>query len=142
MILRAEVVPRHDAAPDQLKRLGAVLRDWSARTLGELAAAHPDADGWIDTDALDDLAAGELPHPALLRLVGGGPGLALRDVTAAVERARATSPLARKVIPAPVARSVSFGLSASGDVCARAVDALRHALQPLGVADVVVNDGE
>lgn len=70
MILRGTILPRADAAPHQLRELGAAIAAWFERTLADLTAAAPDdADGWVDQAALDDLSAGELPRPALLRLI-------------------------------------------------------------------------
>lgn len=141
MILRGEIVPRPDAAPDQCRELGAALRMWFDKMVAEVTAADPDAEAWIDGAALDDLAAGELPSPALLRLVGGESGLSLRHARDAVDEARSVSPLARMTLPTPTARSVPFGMSSSVDVHVRIITALFGSI-PLGIVAEISIDGE
>jgi hypothetical protein len=114
MPLQVEIMPRPDATPDQLKHLASALREWFAAYLKDAATIDPDVDGWIDEAALDDLRAGELPQPTVLRLLKDQPGIRIQDMRDAIESARAMFPLARRTIPSPNARCVALGFSLIG----------------------------
>lgn len=62
MSLLCEVIPRTDATPEELRTLGRAIRAWYQRERGRNGLAH-----YVDTYALDDLLAGELPQPFALR---------------------------------------------------------------------------
>lgn len=91
MTVHGEIVPRPDASPEQCKALAAALERWFAACLAELGRQDADVDGWLDLASLDDLRAGELPQPAVLRLLGGQPGLNAKALRAALDEARAPS---------------------------------------------------
>lgn len=62
MSLLCEVIPRGDSTPQQLRALGGAIRCWYERERGGSGLAN-----YVDTFALDDLLAGELPQPFALR---------------------------------------------------------------------------
>lgn len=141
MPLQVEIMPRPDAAPDQLKQLASALREWFAAYVKDAAAFDPDVDGWIDEAALDDLRAGELPQPTVLRLVKDQPGIRVQDVSATLAWVRSVFPLARRTIPSPTARCVSFGFSLAGTPRQRdhMLESLRHDVPVEYLAQITIN---
>jgi hypothetical protein len=116
-----EILPRQDATPEQLKRLGAALTEWSTRP-GTSGGAT-----WIDRAALEDLLAGELPQPFVLRFLtemksgkpSSGPQALLaapaqmttRQLREALHQAREAYPELARLIPEADSRTVPFGLA-------------------------------
>lgn len=112
MIVNCRIVPRHDAATDQLKALGMALENWFDRFLAGLAGQ--DFEGWIDRDGLKDLIAGELPQPFLLRILPGQPSMKPKEIGDALEDARSAYPLLHRALPPLMSRSVSFTITVAG----------------------------
>jgi hypothetical protein len=141
MPLQGEIVPRPDARPDQLRQLASALQRWFAAYLKDATALDPDVDGWIDEAALDDLRAGELPQPTVLRLLKDQPGIRIQDVSATLDWVRSVFPLARRTIPSPAARCVSFGLSLAGTPRQRdhMLESLRRDVPVEYLAEIIVN---
>jgi hypothetical protein len=104
MTFNCELFPRHDATPDELKRLGTAMKAW----FDDFLEAHPDADGFVAPDALADLRAGELPKPFLLRCLGSTQ-LHAKELKDALERARAEHSLLHRCLPPLHGRCVPFG---------------------------------
>jgi hypothetical protein len=145
-----EVFPRQDATPEQLKRLGAGLTEWSSRT-GKSGGAN-----WIDRAALDDLLAGELPQPFVLRVLtemkGGksssGPQALLaaparmttRQLREALHQARETYPELARLLPQADSRTVPFGLARGSRVDRSQIIAnLRRYISPDLVEEILID---
>jgi hypothetical protein len=149
-----EIVPRQDASPEQLKRLGNAIARWWEDERADAGRANP----WIDTSALGDLLAGELPQPFALRLLTeinhpsafpgqGGPAdapsrMTVRELKEALQKAKETYPQLGQLLPQADARTVYCGLgSHSRSRRERIIDRLRRAIPSELVEDVRV-DGQ
>jgi hypothetical protein len=149
-----EIIPRPDATPEQLKRLGTVLTDWWDL---EGAGATP-AVSWIDRPALDDLLAGELPQPFVLRLLtemnrAGLPHgplayLALparmttQQLREALHKARDFHPQLARSIPQEDSRTIPFGLGNASSEGRRQIIAGLRRIIPAGLVEDILIDGQ
>jgi hypothetical protein len=148
-----EIIPRQDANPEQLKRLGRVLAQWWQDEGKDRARGTQ----WIDQSAVNDLLAGELPQPFALRLLAevnshaeatgdrkkattSAARISTRELYEALERARQVYPQLRRLIPQPDSRTVRVNLGLrSGTERDRLIDTLRLALPAELVEDVLLN---
>jgi hypothetical protein len=139
--LIGQIVPRHNATSDELKRLGKRLSDWWAH---DWAGADPETH-WIDQAALNDLLAGELPQPFGLRILAdagermaAGGQLSAQGLKEAIRRAMAKFPQIAGRIPDVGARAVFFGVVGAGR--AEILDRLREVIPDELVEDVLVEN--
>jgi hypothetical protein len=148
-----EIIPRPDATPEQLKRLGAALAEWWERRGGGTEGGPH----WIDGAALNDLLAGELPQPFVLRILTemhnspsspgtaalGLPGrMTTRELREALHEARDTHPHLARSIPQADSRTVPFGLGSAGQIDRQTIIAgLRRFVATELVEDILI-DGQ
>jgi hypothetical protein len=71
MPVPCELVPRHDVTPEQMKELGAALREWCRREFGDGVLYS------IDQKALASLLGGEPPDPLALQAKSHHPDVPL-----------------------------------------------------------------
>lgn len=137
MTLNCELIPCHDAAPDDLKRLGAALKAWFDAFLSE----HAQVDGWLDQDAVNDLLAGELPLPFVLRCLGDQPEIKAKEMLDALDKARTAHPLLDRSLPTANARSILFGFSLADDDQGDLLASMKRCL-PMEVVERILIGGE
>lgn len=137
-MMNIELTPRLNLTPNELKRLGAALEAWFATFLCE----HADVDGWLDEDALADLAAGELPKPFILRCLTDPPKLNLTELSDALEQARARHPLLQRSLPPVHGRCVPFGLCLGDGDEDEVLASLRHGGVPVAFVESIRVNGK
>jgi hypothetical protein len=135
MTMNVELTPLRSLAPAELKRLGAALESWFTDFLRD----RPEVDGWIDQDALDDLLAGELPKPFILRCLYDPPRLNTNDMKAALEKARARHPLLGRSLPPAYERCVLFGFALDVGEADDLLASLRGGVPMELVAEIRIN---
>ena len=147
--LDCAIIPRRDATPGELKELGAALGAWWR---AECSAAGSAAER-LDEDSVNDLLAGELPHPFGLRLLGwlrepgvrsgaraGASRLTAQDVAEVLRRAQDAYPSVARLIPRPDLRAVFIGLSdRRRPAVGRLLAGLRQHLPAELVEDVLID---